>query len=855
MSHNLIQVAFTYGELSPALLARVDLKQYRQGAATMRNFFVDYRAGAASTRQGTKFVTQCKSLGARLIPFQTSVLVPYVLEFGDHYVRPVTMGASVLEPPFNITHVTQATPAVVTVPGHNFVPGDWVFITGVSGMIQIDNQTYQIINVSGNDITLAGTQTGAPINSLGYTPYAGGGTVGRIYQFTSPYALADLSLVKYVQIANTMYLVHPSYPPYILTFIGPTNWSFAPITFGTTVGIPTGLAAVPSAAGAVHFAYRVTAVDAQGQEGVASAQANCTSVNIGTTAGTIRLTWAAVPGAASYNIYKAEPSYSGAVPVGAGYGFVGSATGTTFDDTNIVPDFVTSPPIVQNPFVGNNPQTVCFFQQRLWFGGSNQFPQTFWASQPGFYTNFNVSDPPQEDDAITGTLVSRQVNAIKWMVPMPGGLLIGTAGGTWQVSSGQFGSSNAVTPINATAVPQAYYGASDVPPVVIGADVLFVQRSGIVRDLSYSINQNVYTGADISILSNHLFFGYQIAQWAYAEEPFRAVWGIRNDGQMLCLTYVKEQEMLGWSRHDTLGQFKSVCSVLENALDSVYVTVRRVLRGTILDYVERMAERVFPHGAEDAWSVDMGSQSFLPMPYANLAITNPSGEALAGTDFAVFTPNSVGMILRAGGGIARVTTFISATQVLIEFTRPLQAITPDDPTQRPLPISVGEWSLAPEFTTFYGLDYLEGQLVQILADGNVITPQVVTNGSITLAQPASKVIVGLAYTPQLQTMYLDMQNELDSIQGKRKSFGGLSIRVRETRGLSYGQVFEALFPIKEFNQGQVLGSTIELITGDEYVHTDPRWDVEGQLCLQQDNPLPATVLGVIPEVDVGDNLK
>src|SRR6516162_6879582 len=87
MSHNLIQASFSFGELSPSLLARVDLKQYRQGCARMRNFFVDYRSGA-STRQGTKFVVQCLSLGARVIPFQTSVLTPYVLEFGDHYVRP-----------------------------------------------------------------------------------------------------------------------------------------------------------------------------------------------------------------------------------------------------------------------------------------------------------------------------------------------------------------------------------------------------------------------------------------------------------------------------------------------------------------------------------------------------------------------------------------------------------------------------------------------------------------------------------------------------------------------------------------------------------------------------------------------
>jgi|SRR5215472_7384079 len=856
MSRNLIQVGFTFGELSPALNARVDLKQYRQGAATMRNFFVDYRAGAASTRQGTDFVNQCLSVGARLIPFQTSVLVPYVLEFGDFYVRPMTMGASVLESNFTITGATNSNPGQITAIGHNFAVGDWVFINGIAGMTPLNGRVFRVGSVSGNTFTLANTQTGASINTLAYPAYTTGGVVGRLYKFASPYAVADLPLVKYVQIANVMYLVHPNYPPQTLTFTGPTSWVFAPMVFGTTVGSPATVTATPSTGGTVNFAYRVTAVDAQNQEGIPSPQANCTSVNIGTTAGSIRVTWAAVPGASSYNVYKAEPSYSGVVPVGAAYGFIGNATGTTLDDTNIVPDFVTTPPIVQNPFAGgNNPQTVCFFQQRLYFGGSNQFPQTFWGSQPGFYTNFNVSDPPQEDDAITGTLVSLQVNAIKSMVPMPGGLLILTAKGTWLLSSGAFGSSNAVTPINATATPQAYYGASDVPPVVIGPDVLFVQRSGIVRDLAYNISNNIYMGADVSILSNHLFYGFQITQWTYAEEPFRIVWGIRNDGKFVSLTYVKEQEMLGWTRHDTLGTAQSVTSVLENNFDAIYFIFRRVIQGVTLDYVERMADRFFPYGAEDAWSVDMGTRSFLPTPAASLTISNAVGTATFAASAAVFTPSSVGQILRAGGGIAKITQFVSATQVVGQFTRAVQNITPNDPNFTPLPVAQGQWTLTPQFTTFFGLDYLEGQLVQILADGDVIAPQKVVNGSITLNQPASKVVVGLQYVPQLQTMYLDMQNELDSIQGKRKAMNSISIRVRDTRGLSYGQDFAFMTPIKEFQQNQPLGSTIELVTDDEYVKTDPRWDVQGQICLEQDNPLPATVLGIIPEIDVGDNSK
>src|SRR5205085_7610965 len=115
-------------------------------------------------------------------------------------------------------------------------------------------------------------------------------------------------------------------------------------------------------------------------------------------------------------------------------------------------------------------------------------------------------------DALSGSLVSFQVNAIKSMVPMPGGLVLLTAKGAWQLTAGSGANATiAVTPINATAVPQAYNGASDVFPIIINYDVLYVQAKGsIVRDLSYNLYAQIYTGSDISVLSNHLFFGHQI---------------------------------------------------------------------------------------------------------------------------------------------------------------------------------------------------------------------------------------------------------------------------------------------------------------------------------------------------------
>ncbi|MDQ4678173.1 hypothetical protein, partial [Stenotrophomonas maltophilia group sp. RNC7] len=55
-------------------------------------------------------------------------------------------------------------------------------------------------------------------------------------------------------------------------------------------------------------------------------------------------------------------------------------------------------------------------------------------------------------------------------------------------------------------------------------------------------------------------------------------------------------------------------------------------------------------------------------------------------------------------------------------------------------------------TTFGGLDHLEGEEVNILADGAVMSRQVVTGGEVTLQQPASTVHVGLPITADLVTL-------------------------------------------------------------------------------------------------------
>jgi hypothetical protein len=519
------------------------------------------------------------------------------------------------------------------------------------------------------------------------------------------------------------------------------------------------------------------------------------------------------------------------------------------------------------PLSGTYPSVPAYFQQRRVYANSLNEPDTYWMSRPGLFNNMDSSTPVTSGDSITGTPWAQQVNGIQFLVPMPGGLVVLTGKGAWQVNGGQ---NAAITPSNQNAVPQAYNGCHDtVTPITINYDILYVQSKGsIARDLAYNFFTNIYTGTDLTVLSNHLFINRQIIQWAWAEEPYKTIWVVMSDGQMLCLTYLKEQDVYAWTRHDTNGLFVSVCSVTEPPVDAVYVITQRYVQGAWRYYSERMNNRVW-NKAEDSFCVDSGLSTALSYPDATLSASS----SLLGTtstfsaSASVFSNADVGKILRIGGGKATITHYTSPTQIEGTITEPITNVILDDPNLMPVPASSGNWSLSSNVTTVSGLNHLEGLTVSVLADGSVSSSQVVTNGVISLDYPASLIVVGLPYVCQVQTLYVDHPDQGNTVQNRRKTISSVGLRLEATRGLTVGadqpdastQQNYATIPwtdmqeIKERTQFDLAGTAAPLYTGDYYKNITSGWTVKGQVALQQTYPLPASVLALILYWTLGDD--
>jgi hypothetical protein len=256
----LISTSFANGEISPLIYGRPDLSQYQNSVRQLENFIVTPQ-GAITRRPGTYFVNEVKdsSKVTRLIGFQFSTVQSYVLEFGHNYIRFFKDNGAVLETAKNITGATAANPCVITSNGHGFANGDSVYITGVTGMTQLNGRFFTVANQAANTFELSG------VDSSAYTAYAAGGTAARVYTLTTTYASTDVMALNVTQSADTMYIVHPSFAPKKLTRTAHTSWTIADVAFTDGPYLSENVSTVtmsPSAAGTVGADITMTASSA-----------------------------------------------------------------------------------------------------------------------------------------------------------------------------------------------------------------------------------------------------------------------------------------------------------------------------------------------------------------------------------------------------------------------------------------------------------------------------------------------------------------------------------------------------------------------------------------------------------------
>ena len=253
----------------------------------------------------------------------------------------------------------------------------------------------------------------------------------------------------------------------------------------------------------------------------------------------------------------------------------------------------------------NYPGTVAFFDERLFWGGTPNQPQTIWASKVNDFENLTTGSAA--DDALKFTLVDDQMNAVRWMSAHKV-LLLGTAGGEFSVQASNL--NEALTPSNLTARRQTTVGAKSVQAVRVGTAAIYVQRAGRkLQEIAYSYESDSYVSPELTLLAGHVTRA-GIRSMAWHQEPWRVLWCVLDDGQLVGMTYMRDQQVVAWHRHPLGGinaKALSVACIAGTNETQLWVVVERTINGGTKRYVEKMTGEFWassPHDKTGAVFVD-----------------------------------------------------------------------------------------------------------------------------------------------------------------------------------------------------------------------------------------------------------
>lgn len=511
------------------------------------------------------------------------------------------------------------------------------------------------------------------------------------------------------------------------------------------------------------------------------------------------------------------------------------------------------------------PSAVAYHKQRFILGGTVNQPNVLWFSGVGLRAYFGESRPILDDDSLTIALNTTGANAIRHLLPFSE--LISLTSASEHLINGVDDA------ILATELPfakvQGYTGASRVPPIVINNTALFAQDMGsVIRSLQYQLDTDSFGGIDLTARSPHLFQYKKLIDWSYARHPLSVIWAVMDDGSLNGFTFMEEQKVYAWHRHDTQGEYESVCCIREGNETASYFVVKRTINGVDHRFVERMASRYFGTDVRDAYFLDCGL-SYDGRNETATTVTISGGTtwdvpeeltltASSGIFLATDVGNQINFRYEDSDGdtvVLRLTISVYTSATVVSAT----------PT-KPVPVGYQgvartDWEFAK--TRFRPFDHLEGLTVNALCDGNVVTGLTVTNGQVTIPDPAAVVHIGLPYVSDLETLDMAQNTKSGNTKTEPVMINRVFITAQESRSIFVST--NGLNPddtatdidgrnipeVKQRTPSMGYDTAIPAQTQVFEVLTSSNWSRNARVAIRQVNPLPITVNCITPEMTYG----
>ena len=662
-----IQNSFSSGELSPLLKGRTQMAQYGNGCETLTNMVV-LPQGGATKRPGTKYIATVKNSAntTRLIPFVVGSEQSYALEFGDQYIRFFRNGGALLSTAAvsNGTFTTDLTGWTDddTGTGASTWSAGVMRLAGGAAGVAARTQAISYVGTAQHTLTFTsatntcgyriGTSSGGTqitsgtsslgVNNINFTPTTAGtiyiqfrnannnnadvDTVSintPVYEIPSPYTSSQVEDIQWAQSKDTMYLTHGSVALRKLRRFGASQWDIVEVdlvdgpyynkTDDEYGGVGTGITVTPSGTtGSITFTAS-SALFVSTDVGRAIRYRTGTSAEwsestiTGFTSSTL----------VSATVEKVLSGTTASTEWRLGY----------FSDTT------------------GHPTSVTFHEQRLVLANTSDRPQSVWFSRSGDIEVFQPDNDSFKDEvdatsAMTYTLASRDSNDIVWLSSR-NVLYLGTYGAIFAAKASSL--DEAMTPNNISIKPAVKTAAFKTMPIETSNASLFIhyhQRK--VIELAYNVESDNMVGVDLSILSEHLGTP-RFKVIARQEEPYNVLWAIDEQGGLNGLTYLRDQQVVGWHHHEIGGSdvlVKSIACVPGDTETELWMIVSRTVDGSTVQYVEQLTQYFRDDiEDEDAFFIDSG------LTYTGSATASLSGLShLEGETVSAYCNGYVGVV-------------------------------------------------------------------------------------------------------------------------------------------------------------------------------------------------------------------
>jgi len=700
-----------------------------------------------------------------------------------------------------ITGITNASPGVITTgTAHGLATGDIIYLAQIEGTIELNKSEFQVVYINATTFSLK-TLAGAAIDTTSYGVYVEGGKVSRVRNVGK--AITAITKAD----------------PGVVTIAGHGFATYDKILI-SGVGGMTELN---------DLYFWVKKIDAN--------------------------------------------TFSLTDELGADIDTTGYTTFTSGGTASLVRMLFTK--------IGDFPGAGGFYGGRHAVGGSDNDPDTFWLSRgpdpetgESEYDDFSIGT--EDTDGMVHILSSQnfQAHRIYWFSGVPKFMIAGTSSGIYKINGGSDGA--AITPSAIVSDPVTSVGVADMMPLIVNTQTYYVEQGGRnLRSFGYSLLEDSYKAFDKNVLSDEITYP-GIVQIVFAKGRPEIILAVLSNGKLLTCTILESDDVAGWAPQPIGGDGEVLSVVVEpqsTGVDRVGIFIERTIDGQTCRYIEYLSEdpRV-PDPVEyftDEDSEDEDKAAFEKIVFeeqkkfvrldsalirdttqtATLTLGALSGASVTATaGSSVFKAAHVGQYIYAKfltgyeAGIAEIIGYTSGTVVTVRIVEAFLALS----------FASGAWYLTDQIIT--GLGHLEGETVGVLTDGAVHADETVTDGAITLDYPARYVILGKRYKGFLRSLDFDLAGAAGTAIGRLKSVDRFFVKLRNTMGGKVGFAgFYDLISLMFRREGaSYYDRPPALFSGLKDVPLKNGYSTEKRFYALQDEPLPMTVLGVVPGVDVGD---